>query len=124
MRADWTPRLCVAAIASVVLLGAGCGGDDEPAGGPVTPELTPPQASTDSTTATPPKIKTVDDGTDIPEDPSTETDTTEETTTEPPPTTKPRRVPDNPNNDTPPPNGSPEERFEQFCNSNPKACGG
>ena len=30
---------------------------------------------------------------------------------------------DTPENDTPPPADSPAERFEQFCNDNPGACG-
>lgn len=31
--------------------------------------------------------------------------------------------PDSPENDTPPPEDSPAERFEDFCNDNPGACG-
>ena len=30
---------------------------------------------------------------------------------------------DTPENDTPPPADSPAERFEEFCNENPGACG-
>ena len=30
---------------------------------------------------------------------------------------------DTPENDTPPPPGSPAERFEEFCEENPGACG-
>jgi hypothetical protein len=32
-------------------------------------------------------------------------------------------TPDTPENDTPPPEDSPAERFEDFCNENPGACG-
>jgi hypothetical protein len=32
-------------------------------------------------------------------------------------------APDTPENDTPPPADSPAERFEEFCDDNPGACG-
>ena len=95
---------------------AGCGGDDgEPAADtPATvPELTVPQ-------------------TDEVEPPPTQTETTppEPTETVPPPddggTPAPEPEPppqDTPENDTPPPPDSPAERFEEFCNDNPGACG-
>jgi hypothetical protein len=95
---------------------AGCGGDDEEpaADTPTTvPELTVPQ-------------------TDEVEPPPTQTETTppEPTETVPPPedggTPAPEPEPpppDTPDNDTPPPPDSPAERFEEFCNDNPGACG-
>jgi hypothetical protein len=39
------------------------------------------------------------------------------------PATTPRDPTDTPENDAPPPEGSPAERFEQYCNENPGACG-
>ena len=87
----------------------GCGGDDEsPADPPPkAPELTIPETDEQPT---PPS-----------------TDTTPTTETAPPPTTttpeQPTTPTDTPENDTPPPADSPAERFEDFCNDNPGACG-
>jgi hypothetical protein len=95
---------------------AGCGGDDdEPAADTpdTVPELTLPQ-------------------TEEVEPPPTQTETTppEPTETVPPPDNgggtpapEPEPPPDAPQNDTPPPPDSPAERFEEFCNDNPGACG-
>ena len=90
---------------------AGCGGDEEAGAGPPPkePELTIPE-------------------TDPPAPTETETAPTETT---PPPTdggttspdTPTETAPDTPQNDTPPPADSPAERFEDFCNDNPGACG-
>ena len=90
---------------------AGCGGDEESNAGspPKAPELTipetdpqpPPTETTPTTETTPPST---DGGTASPDTPT-------ETT------------PDTPENDTPPPEDSPAERFEDFCNDNPGACG-
>ena len=95
---------------------AACGGDDEPKADttPTVPELTVPQ--TDETE--PP-----------PSDTETETTPAEPTETVPPTddggTTapEPEAPTDTPDNDTPPPEDSPAERFEEFCNENPGACG-
>jgi len=51
-------------------------------------------------------------------DPATET-----LPEEGPQTTTPQAPSDTPDNDAPPPQGSPAERFEQYCNENPGACG-
>ena len=100
---------------------SGCGGDDEPSAQPITlPELTVPQ-----TDEAPP--------------PDPETKTTAPAPPEPEPAPAPEPVPpstdggtvapapdppaDSPENDTPPPADSPAERFEDFCNENPGACG-
>ena len=64
---------------------------------------------------------------EAPLDPSTETLPPVETV--PPPTgggtPAPEAEPpaDTPENDTPPPADSPAERFEEFCDDNPGACG-
>jgi hypothetical protein len=101
-------------LAGTMLLG--CGGDDEPAAdtAPV-PELDIPQ--TDETE--PPPTET-----------ETETTAPEPTDTTPAPeddggTTAPEQEAptDTPDNDAPPPEDSPAERFEEFCNENPGACG-
>jgi hypothetical protein len=92
---------------------AGCGGDDEEAQTtPRAPELTVPQTDTAETV---------------------ETQTAPETTTSPPapepdgsggvPPPEPQPAPDSPESDQPPPPGSPAERFEEFCEENPGACG-
>jgi hypothetical protein len=46
-----------------------------------------------------------------------------ETLPEEGPSTTPTTPSDTPQNDAPPPQGSPAERFEQYCNDNPGACG-
>jgi hypothetical protein len=49
-------------------------------------------------------------------DPATETLPEEGPTTPEPPA-------DTPENDAPPPEDTPAERFEEYCNENPGACG-
>jgi hypothetical protein len=80
---------------------AGCGGDDEPADTTRgLPELSPPRSETAPTVeqAEPPSTTV---------DPATETLPLEG----PPPS------------DTAPADDSPAERFEEYCNENPGACG-
>jgi hypothetical protein len=106
--------LALAALLAAAMA-VGCGADDEPATGrePTVPDLTVPQTDEPA-----------------PSVPETETETTAPPTTEttaPPtsggtPAPKPPQT-DTPENDTPPPSGSPAERFEDFCNDNPGACG-
>ena len=98
-------------MALVLVALAGCGGDDEPADDTITtPQLTVP-------------------GTDTPEPAPTDTAPAPEPT--PPadddsggaPAPAPEELPDSPENDTPPPEDSPADRFEEFCDANPGACG-
>jgi hypothetical protein len=90
---------------------AGCGGDDEPtATTRELPELTIPGAETA---------------------PTVEQTTTQSTTVDPATETLPQEGPppsdtaptDTPQSDTAPPSGTPAERFEEYCNENPGACG-
>ena len=90
---------------------AGCGGDDDPA--ETTREL--PKLSVPSTEVTPPAEQTETESTTI--DPATETLPPEGP---PPVDTAPT---DTPESDTAPPADSPAERFEEYCNENPGACG-
>jgi len=94
---------------------AGCGGDDEPATSTARelPDLSLP---TTTTPPMPPDVDTTAPATTT-VDPATETLPTEG------PSTTPREPADTPENDAPPPEGSPAERFEQYCNENPGACG-
>jgi hypothetical protein len=95
---------------------AGCGGDDEPSTSTAR-ELPGLSLPTTTSPATPPVAdKTAPTATTV--DPATET-----LPTEGPPTTTPEAPGDTPENDAPPPQGSPAERFEQYCNENPGACG-
>jgi hypothetical protein len=97
----------VAAMAAL----AGCGGDDEPA--ETTREL--PELSIPSTEAAPAPEQTETQSTTV--DPATETLPPEGP---PPSDTAPT---DTPESDTAPPSNSPAERFEEYCNENPGACG-
>jgi outer membrane biosynthesis protein TonB len=102
------PLLVAAAI-------AGCGGDDEPAG-----ETTRELPDLSITTETTPTVTTPV------EPPATETtvDPATETLPEEGPPPEPEQPPaDSPDSDTPPPEDSPAERFEEYCNENPGACG-
>ena len=110
-------ELSVAAAFGALLLvlavtAAGCGGDEEsnaePA--PQAPELTIPQ--TDPEPAPTETTPTTTETTPLPTDGGTAT-----------PETPTETTPDTPENDTPPPQDSPAERFEDFCNDNPGACG-
>jgi hypothetical protein len=98
---------------TLAVLSTGCGADEESSADPppTAPELT---------------IPTTDE-----QEPAPQTDTTPTTETTPPstdggtpaPEPEPETPTDTPENDTPPPQDSPAERFEQFCNDNPGACG-
>jgi hypothetical protein len=90
---------------------AGCGGDDEPA--ETTREL--PALSLPRTESTPTVEQTAPSSTTV--DPATETLPPEGP---PPSDTAPA---DTPESDTAPPEDSPAERFEEYCNENPGACG-
>ena len=93
---------------------AGCGGDDEPSTSTAR-EL--PKLGIPTTQTTPPVVETTPATTPTTVDPATET------LPEEGPATTPQAPPDTPENDAPPPQGSPAERFEQYCNENPGACG-
>jgi hypothetical protein len=97
---------------------AGCGGDDEPSTR-TAQELPDLSIPTTKTSTTPPVVdRTTPTATTV--DPATETLPTEGPTTTP---DSPESPADTPDNDVPPPQGSPAERFEQYCNDNPGACG-
>ena len=104
-------RTSCAAVAVAALV-AGCGGDDEPARTTrELPELAIPRPESTTTVEqqTAPSSTTVD--------PATETLPEEGP---PPSDTAPA---DTPESDTAPPQDSPAERFEEYCNENPGACG-
>jgi hypothetical protein len=94
---------------------AGCGGDDEPSAETTRelPDLSVPTTeapAAPTTPAEPPAETTVDPAT--------------ETLPEEGPAPAPEEPPaDTPENDAPPPADTPAERFEEWCNENPGACG-
>src|SRR5215207_6065586 len=96
--------LLVAALLAAGLL-SGCGGDDESAveTTPTVPDLNVPEPPAPTTETVPPST---DGGTPAPE-----------------PEPEPEPPTDAPENDTPPPTDSPAERFEEYCNNHPGACG-
>jgi hypothetical protein len=96
---------------------AGCGGDDEPAArAPSTvPDLTVPQ--TDEALPPAPETETAAP----PPAPAPEPTTPDPDGGTPAPVPEPPA--DSPESDTPPPADSPAERFEDFCDENPGACG-
>jgi hypothetical protein len=97
-------------VALVALALAGCGGDDEPNEPAITvPDLTVPGGGTEDTTPT------VTAPAPVPAEPPADT-----SGGAPAP---PAEQPDSPEHDVPPPPESPAERFEQFCEANPGACG-
>jgi hypothetical protein len=109
-------------LAALFALGAlaGCGGDEEPAAErtPTLPDLTVPQtdeepAPTPEPTPTAPAAPP----------PATETEAAPPSTDGGAPAPEPEPPADAPENDSPPPADSPAERFEEFCNENPGACG-
>jgi hypothetical protein len=108
-RARLAPLLLVAAI-------AGCGGDDEPATDTARelPDLSIPTATAPTTA---PAAEDTTPSTATTADPATET------LPEEGPSTTPTTPVDTPENDAPPPEDSPAERFEQYCEDNPGACG-
>ena len=93
--------------------GAGCGGDDEEATDtmPEPPALTVPDEGSEEPATTPTETAPI---------PAPEPEPDPAGGTPAPPAEPP---PDSPENDAPPPPQSPAERFEEFCNQNPGACG-
>jgi hypothetical protein len=107
--ARWAALLL--AISALAVGAAACGGDDDGGEQVTVPEISVPAGEPQS----------------VPD----ETTTTPQTTTTTAPDTgggggggnvNPNK-PDSPTNDIPPEPGTPEAKFEQFCEQNPGACG-
>lgn len=98
-------------LAALAIGAAGCGSDDESS------QTTAPTISVPSG-----EVQTVPE-------PKTTTTTPEQTTTDSGGsggsggTNFNPSKPDSPTNDVPPAPGTPESKFEQYCNQNPGACG-
>lgn len=94
---------------------AGCGSDEEPAGETTRelPDLSMPTTDTTPTVTTPVE----------PPATTTTVDPATETLPEEGPAPEPEPPADSPDSDTPPPEDTPAERFEDYCNENPGACG-
>ena len=110
-------RLALALACGTLALAPGCGGDDE---------------GTGATTPTAVPVPTIpDDGETAPETSPEQAPETEPEASPPPadpgsggsPAPAPAPRPDSPQNDRPPPEDSPAQRFEEFCEQNPGACG-
>ena len=115
-------RLAVALSCAALLAVPGCGGDDE---GDARNDVTAPVPTIPDGAADP--VGTDEDTSTAPAD-TAPAPTAPPTTPAPDPgggatAPAPAPVPDSPENDTPPPPGSPAERFEEFCETNPGACG-
>ena len=93
---------------------AGCGGGDDPAR--TTREL--PDLAVPTTSTTPPVTEETPPSTSTTVDPGTET-----LPEEGPRPDQGEPPADTPENDSPPPGDTPAERFEEYCNENPGACG-
>lgn len=116
------PAVLLAALTAALTLAA-CGGDEEPAAEsiPAPPKLTVPGEN---------EAPELPDTGTTGEDGATGTSTTTSTTpsaapapsggTQAPATGGPPA--DTPENDQAPPQGSPAEKFEEFCSENPGAC--
>ena len=108
-------RLTVALACVAMSFAPGCGGDDDEApGGSPTPIPTLPESSPEPDVTTDQDALTEEQPAPAP---APEEDQGSGGAEAPPP------VPDSPENDIPPPEGSPAERFEQFCAEKPGACG-
>lgn len=92
-------------------IAAGCGSDDENGQTTTDFEITVPSGkatkTTEETTPTVPEVTTT---------PPSDTSGSGGTSVNP-------AKPDSPSNDVPPEPGSPESKFEQYCDQNPGACG-
>jgi outer membrane biosynthesis protein TonB len=111
-------------VALLAAVGSGCGGDEEPAAQTprALPDLTVPQ--TDEAPAPDPATETVAPAPSEPEPaPEPVPEAVPPSTDGGTPAPAPAPPADTPENDTPPPPDSPAERFEDFCNENPGACG-
>ena len=128
-----TGRAAIAGLSAAALLAvaSGCGGGDKQAAEPLpkAPTLTVPGET--ATPSVPKRAKTSTETTAT--DTSTATSTSTATTTAPqsnPSTPAGGAAPpqnggataDTPQNDQAPPNGSPAQKFEEFCKDNPGAC--
>jgi outer membrane biosynthesis protein TonB len=135
-------RRTLTALLVVLLLGTafaiGCGGDDESSAEapPPLPELTVPESDREPVPAPEPAEPAPEpaEPAPAPEEEAVPEPEAEELQPEPesvpPPATdggtpapEPEPPADSPENDLPPPPNSPAERFEDFCNENPGACG-
>ena len=123
-------KALLVAVSLALAIASGCGGDEEPSAenAPPLPELTIPRTDPEPEpveTEPEPEAAPEPEATPEPEAPAAEPDQSA-----PPPATDggspappPEAPADTPENDTPPPPNSPAERFEDFCNENPGACG-
>jgi hypothetical protein len=120
------PRAAIPALCVLALVIGGCGGDEEPRP-PRAPELTLPETAPDRGTDTAPQT-----GTDTAPETGTDTSPTPPDTNTAPDaqgggsggaSAPGAGQQDGPQNDVAPRPGSPEERFEQFCEQNKGACG-
>lgn len=115
--------------AALAAIAAGCGGDDE------TPTVDQPESErpasepgTDNqpdttTTAPPTTTETTKPGSGGTAPPGETTTTTPGSGGSAPPGSYDPGQPDSPENDIPPEPGTPEERFEKYCEEHPEACG-
>ena len=109
---------CILALGTAA---AGCGGDDEDNGSSDEPSTIEPATPTGPTGAA--GEEGTEDG-EKPEDVDGDVGLEDGTVTPPPESdSQAQGGEDSPENDIPPEPGSPEAKFEEFCDENPEACG-
>jgi hypothetical protein len=115
--------------AMAAFLAMGCGGDDDPQPAATTPELTVPGEDAPTLEERPERRRTSRERESTTGGGGTEGGAgptggapAPQTGGTPAPAPAPQQPQDTPQMDTPPPQGSPAERFEDFCSDNPGAC--
>jgi hypothetical protein len=102
------------ALAALAVGAAACGGDDDDEATTTAPEISVPAGEPQTV----PQQQTTTQ-----QQPTTTSTPQPSGGTQAPSKSYDRSKPDSPKNDVPPEPGTPESKFEQYCQQNPGACG-